>query len=793
MASGDTKTQQYLDIAAHGTREDIKRGCCDTRTQSLILDIADRIIDVEEEVEEIKTNPDVADIVATYEDLENYDTSTLEDRDIIRVLSDSTHDGNSTYYRYDSATDTFTYIGAASDGQNFIGTDGVNPGVHGLVPAPATTDVDKFLNADGTWKDIPEFDISKYLPTDTASGDVANFMDGADNLPVVSLIANIKPNQNLNGYDYPWPGGGNKNLLKFPNTPYSYQRCTYTVSDNDISVTANNQYARASFAIPVVEGETYTVSLVGSGTGDNNAIYLRGLNPWSATSEEGNYGTPTVSNNTNIKITFTAVSNTLYFGLYVTTTGTTGTMTLRNVQLEKGSLATPFVPYANICPITGWTGMTINRSDANTTDPTTYNVSWQTEAGTIYGGTLNVTTGELTSNYALVGMDELQWSYAQPTTSNPYGSFYANAIPTGAVKVSGVGNIISDMYKTTSTWEDKSCRGNTVNYTVYVIDSSFNDDVQAFAGAVTGHYFCYEIEPTTYQLTPLQINTLLGENNIWQNTGDVSVSYKADIQGYVDKQFIDMQYEPQLYIETDGTSYIETELYPSNTIGYIIDFESLSNFVSQDTYGCIMGSRVSSSVQDFQLTTFGYNGTGSVRFGANQYEGGLVPGRESVSLVNLVYTDASGNTTAITGGQTFSSAPLITLGALHQGVTYVQGGLGCRFYDVRFFDGDTLVAHFKPVKRVSDNAYGLYDWVGKKFYAGVGTITGSTTPALRSLAKNSLNITEEKTLDTLEEPEEPEEPEKEIKEPVKEKLDEEVVVSKKEKSTEDPEDEPGEE
>ena len=126
MASGDTKTNQYLDIAAHGSRADLQRGCCNTRTQDLIMDVADRIITEEEtraredailqdEIDEIKNNPDVADIVATYADLQNYDTSHLTDKDIIRVLSDETHDGASTYYRWSSTTETFTYIGKVGD------------------------------------------------------------------------------------------------------------------------------------------------------------------------------------------------------------------------------------------------------------------------------------------------------------------------------------------------------------------------------------------------------------------------------------------------------------------------------------------------------------------------------------------------------------------------------------------------------------------------------------------------------------------------------------------------------
>lgn len=126
MASGDTKTQQYLDIAAHGSREDLQRGCCDTRTQSLVMDVAERIITEEEtraaadqvlqgEIDEIKNNPDVVDIVPTYAALQNYDTSGLTDKDIIRVLADETHDGESTYYRWDASSETFTYVGAVGD------------------------------------------------------------------------------------------------------------------------------------------------------------------------------------------------------------------------------------------------------------------------------------------------------------------------------------------------------------------------------------------------------------------------------------------------------------------------------------------------------------------------------------------------------------------------------------------------------------------------------------------------------------------------------------------------------
>lgn len=125
MANGDTKTNQYLDIAANGTRADLPSDtCCETRTQSLIRGVAERVMDVEDEVEELKNNPDVADIVATYADLQNYDTSTLTDKDIIRVLNDSTHQGLSTYYRYSTDTDEFTYIGSSNPNPVVVQTTG---------------------------------------------------------------------------------------------------------------------------------------------------------------------------------------------------------------------------------------------------------------------------------------------------------------------------------------------------------------------------------------------------------------------------------------------------------------------------------------------------------------------------------------------------------------------------------------------------------------------------------------------------------------------------------------------
>lgn len=155
MASGDTKTEHLLDVLANGSRADIPAdNCCNTKTQNYILGAVDRMVSLEEEVEELQNNPDVTDIVSTYQDLTNYDKTTLTDGDVIRVLTDSTHDDESAYYRYNAATDSFDYIGTTRAYTDFVGTSGEMAGAAGLVPAPQATDADKFLKSDGTWATV---------------------------------------------------------------------------------------------------------------------------------------------------------------------------------------------------------------------------------------------------------------------------------------------------------------------------------------------------------------------------------------------------------------------------------------------------------------------------------------------------------------------------------------------------------------------------------------------------------------------------------------------------------------
>lgn len=67
---------------------------------------------LQSEIDAIVASSDVKDIVGTKADLNNYDTSTLGNNDIIKVLQDESQNDETTYYRWSTATSSFSLIGA---------------------------------------------------------------------------------------------------------------------------------------------------------------------------------------------------------------------------------------------------------------------------------------------------------------------------------------------------------------------------------------------------------------------------------------------------------------------------------------------------------------------------------------------------------------------------------------------------------------------------------------------------------------------------------------------------------
>lgn len=55
---------------------------------------------LQNQIDAIVSKSDVVDVVQTYQDLQNYDTTALGNNDIVKVLSDSQHNNSESYYRW---------------------------------------------------------------------------------------------------------------------------------------------------------------------------------------------------------------------------------------------------------------------------------------------------------------------------------------------------------------------------------------------------------------------------------------------------------------------------------------------------------------------------------------------------------------------------------------------------------------------------------------------------------------------------------------------------------------------
>lgn len=127
-------------------------------TEAETRDAAD--LELQGQIDAISSASDVVDVVGTYAELQNYDTSKLSDNDIIKVLTDETHDDAISYYRWNDTTNAFTYIGSQGPFYTKSETDATF--------APQTRTINgKGLNSDVvlTAADVNALPASTVIPT----------------------------------------------------------------------------------------------------------------------------------------------------------------------------------------------------------------------------------------------------------------------------------------------------------------------------------------------------------------------------------------------------------------------------------------------------------------------------------------------------------------------------------------------------------------------------------------------------------------------------------------------------
>ena len=531
------------------------------------------------------------------------------------------HQHESTFYGLAQASGTDERTSELPFGQY---TDEAKSSIQNMLDVPSTSEL-KEVN-----------DSKADVIVESASGDIVSFNDGADDMPLKSLVVDINPVQNLNGYDHPWVGGGGKNKLIFP---YDFTNGTEfggltANSDNKGIVTISGTKTANStltFKAITLAAGTYTASV---GTELPSGASFRVYHPTTNTTFVA----------TSTSATFTLTEELEVYVYIVFQSVLTGDVNITiKPQIEEGSTATDWTPYENICPISGWAGMQVMRTGVNIWDEewelgglqngipdstvnkirsknytlvkpstkyycayggggtigvwfyddehnvlgvvspsnrefetptnasyirfacstgygTTYNhdisinypstdhdyhpyvgqtipINWQTETGTVYGGKLDVLSGVLTVDKAIFDLETTVTNVQTFITmsmwySNSLASLGIKEIPSGyssdfvgycdSYPILSYGNSQTTLYSLSVR-----CDGN--RKAIYV-KTDGTSDIKPTGNAV------FELaEPTEIQLTPQEVKSLLGQNNIWADTGNTSVEYCADTEMYIEK------------------------------------------------------------------------------------------------------------------------------------------------------------------------------------------------------------------------------------------------------------------
>ena len=202
--------------------------------------------------------------------------------------------------------------------------------------------------------------------------------------------------------------------------------------------------------------------------------------------------------------------------------------------VKTGTFTTPAdCQYIRIsCPRVNSTDIQIEVGSTSTDyedSGSTYAADWTSSAGTVYGGTVDLVTGVLTVDKAIVDLGGLSWTmYAATGTSSGY-AFYAEKSDSINRDTSRICSSywVSDVVGLADTIAeygitDKFSFAST-NKRIFIVDSSYAD-ADALKTGLNGVQMVYTLgTPMIYQLTPQVVSAVVGENHIWSNIDNVSV------------------------------------------------------------------------------------------------------------------------------------------------------------------------------------------------------------------------------------------------------------------------------
>ena len=289
---------------------------------------------------------------------------------------------------------------------------------------------------------------------------LAHFTESVRN-KLLSLLVSLEPIQDLNGYAHPWPAGGGENILPMPITSGSYA--------NGVTVAVNPDL---SFVINKSINSGWTVFQLGSfslAAGTYTLIETDDGSQNASMSILHEDGTEITNTRYTKRRVFTLSSAETVSATYSRAASATDVLTKIMLFAGDAKTADDYSPYSNICPISGRTRLSVYVGPTSAIgDAATYLMDWTSPAGTVYAGSADIVTGDIKAA-------PYYESYNGETLVGPWVSSMDEYDPEG----------------TPTTGAQVVDLGGTM---------------------------------TEYHITGKDVITLVGDNYIWSDSGDVTIT-----------------------------------------------------------------------------------------------------------------------------------------------------------------------------------------------------------------------------------------------------------------------------
>lgn len=314
------------------------------------------------QIDAITASSDVTDIVGTKAQLNNYDTSKLNDNDIIKVLQDESQNDETTYYRWSTATQSFSLIGEEGpyytkaesnvllQAKQDVLTAGTNINItNNVISATDTTySAGNAITIDANNEISADIYPADYFTAEASMTETGTTIQFDGTIPAGMSFDNLYGDSEQQTYS-------GKNLVDDDKDSMVMNYATVTENDGVFTMTSTRT-GISRVVLPVkdlIVGETYTLSVyVRARVVETGSTYIK-MRDGSAggnwiSSNPISIGVQVSNTFEKKSLVFTATASELYIWFYLCATqdGTSlSDIDVKDIQIEAGSTPTTYEPY----------------------------------------------------------------------------------------------------------------------------------------------------------------------------------------------------------------------------------------------------------------------------------------------------------------------------------------------------------------------------------------------------------------------------------------------------------------